>query len=129
MERGMIKTELENLIPKIKSQVKQWRGKISTDVQSQIFEVINELVAAQDKIAELEKENITLRAVLPKYITEGGIDENLKKAFEKQEEKNKTFYHGFLPMDINDSCMYDSLTYYQRNAVTMLSCNCPKCSF
>jgi hypothetical protein len=52
----MIKTELENLIPKIKSQIKQWRGKISTDVQDQIFVVINELVAAQDKIAELEKE-------------------------------------------------------------------------
>jgi thymidine kinase len=50
----VIKTELENLIPKIKSQVKQWRGKISTDVQNQIFEVINELVAAQDKIAEFE---------------------------------------------------------------------------
>jgi hypothetical protein len=50
------KQELNNLIPKIKSQVKQWRGKISTDVQNQIFEVINELVAAQDKIAELEKD-------------------------------------------------------------------------
>jgi alkyl hydroperoxide reductase subunit AhpF len=50
----VIKTELENLIPKIKSQIKLWRGKISTEVQSQIFEVINELVAAQDKIAEFE---------------------------------------------------------------------------
>jgi hypothetical protein len=48
--------ELNNLIPKIKSQVKQWRGKISTDVQNQIFEVINEMITAQDKIAELEKE-------------------------------------------------------------------------
>ena len=48
--------ELKNLIPKIKSQVKQWRGKISTDVQNQIFEVINEMITAQDKIAELEKD-------------------------------------------------------------------------
>tara|TARA_R110000803_G_scaffold13771_1_gene38500 strand:+ start:526 stop:849 length:324 start_codon:yes stop_codon:yes gene_type:complete len=48
--------ELNNLIPKIKSQVKQWRGKISTDVQNQIFEVINEMITAQDKIAELKKE-------------------------------------------------------------------------
>jgi hypothetical protein len=124
----MIKTELENLIPKIKSQIKQWSGKLSNQTIDQIFEVINELVAAQEKIAELNKENRALRAVLPKYITEGGMDENLKEAFRKQEEKNKTFYHDVLPRSINESCMYDSLTYDQRNAVTMLSCNCPKCT-
>jgi hypothetical protein len=51
----MIKTELENLIPKIKSQIKQWSGKLYNQTIDQIFEVINELVAAQEKIAELKR--------------------------------------------------------------------------
>jgi hypothetical protein len=55
MERGVIKTELKNLIPKIKSQIKQWSGKLSNQTIDQIFEVINELVAAQERIAELKR--------------------------------------------------------------------------
>jgi uncharacterized protein with NAD-binding domain and iron-sulfur cluster len=50
---------------------------------------------------------------------------NLENRFTKtvmtQEEKNKTFYH-------DAPCMFDNLTTETRNQVTMLSCNCPKCT-
>ena len=46
-----------------------------------------------------------------------------------QNDKNKTFYHDAAPVKSNyDYCMFDSLTSKTRNQVTMLSCNCPKCT-
>ena len=43
-------------------------------------------------------------------------------------EKNKTFYYEALPVKSNyDYCMFDK-TDSTRNQVTMLSCNCPKCT-
>jgi hypothetical protein len=46
-----------------------------------------------------------------------------------QTDKDKTFYYETLPVKSNDSsCMFDSLTDETKKQITMLSCNCPKCT-
>jgi hypothetical protein len=79
----MANSELKVLAAKVISQHKTFKRGLSNQTVDEVVSALLLAANQEDKIAELEKENITLRAVLPRYITESDIDKMRDEALKE----------------------------------------------